>query len=31
VRIEKGRVRRPPGPGLGIEVSEDRVRRFQLK
>jgi muconate cycloisomerase len=31
VRIEKGRVRRPAGPGLGIEVSEDRVRRFQLK
>jgi muconate cycloisomerase len=31
VRIEKGRVRRPTGAGLGITVSEERVRRLQLR
>ena len=31
VRVENGRVRRPTGAGLGIAVSEDKVRRLQLK
>jgi len=31
VRIEAGTLRRPPGAGLGVAVSEDRVRRFRLK
>ncbi|HXF67549.1 MAG TPA: enolase C-terminal domain-like protein [Burkholderiales bacterium] len=31
LRIERGCVRRPRGPGLGIEVSEEKVRRFRIK
>jgi len=30
VRIERGRVARPRGPGLGVEVSEEQVRRFRV-
>ncbi len=31
VRIGNGTVRRPRGAGLGVAVSEDRVRRFRVK
>jgi L-alanine-DL-glutamate epimerase-like enolase superfamily enzyme len=31
VRIDNGKVQRPSGPGLGVAVSEERVRRFRLK
>ena len=31
VRIENGRVRRPPGAGLGVAVSEEKVRRYRVK
>ncbi len=30
LRIERGRVARPRGPGLGVEVSEEQVRRFRV-
>ncbi len=30
LRIERGRVARPWGPGLGVEVSEEQVRRFRV-
>jgi len=30
LRIERGRVARPRGPGLGIEVNEEQVRRFRV-
>jgi muconate cycloisomerase len=30
VRIERGRVARPRGPGLGVEVSEEQVRRYRV-
>ncbi len=31
IQIERGTVRRPGGPGLGIEISEARVERFRVK
>jgi muconate cycloisomerase len=31
VRIENGRVQRPRGPGLGVTVSEEKVRRFRVR
>lgn len=31
VRIRNGRVRRPPGAGLGVAVSEEKVRRYRVK
>lgn len=31
VRIERGTVRRPRGPGLGISVSEEKVTRFRAQ
>ena len=31
LRIEGGTLRRPRGAGLGVEVSEDRVRRFRVR
>jgi muconate cycloisomerase len=31
IRIERGTVRCPSGPGLGIEVSEKRVMQFRLR
>ena len=31
VVIERGEVRVPTGPGLGVEISEERVRRFALR
>ena len=30
LRIERGRVARPRGPGLGVEISEEQVRRFRV-
>jgi L-alanine-DL-glutamate epimerase-like enolase superfamily enzyme len=30
LRIERGRVACPHGPGLGVEVSEEQVRRFRV-
>jgi len=30
LRIERGRVARPRGPGLGVEVGEEQVRRFRV-
>lgn len=30
VRIERGRVARPRGAGLGVDVNEDQVRRFRV-
>jgi len=30
-RFESGRVYRPPGPGLGIEVDEDKVRAYAVR
>lgn len=31
IEIERGTVRRPTGPGLGIEINEARVERFRVK
>ncbi len=31
VRIERGEIRVPRGPGLGVDISEERVRRYALK
>lgn len=31
VTIERGEIRVPAGPGLGVDISEDRVRRYQLR
>jgi L-alanine-DL-glutamate epimerase-like enolase superfamily enzyme len=31
VRIERGEIRVPNGPGLGVEISEEKVRRYQLR
>jgi muconate cycloisomerase len=31
VHIERGEIRVPHGPGLGVEISEERVRRYQLR
>jgi muconate cycloisomerase len=31
ITIERGKVRCPTGPGLGVEVSEKRVREFALE
>lgn len=30
VRLERGTARVPPGPGLGVEVDQDRVRELRL-
>ena len=31
VRIERGEIRVPQAPGLGVDISEERVRRYQLR
>lgn len=31
VPIERGSLRRPAGPGLGVEVSDERVGRFRIR
>ena len=31
LRIEQGTLRRPRGPGLGVEVREDLVQRFRVR
>ncbi|MGE5523189.1 MAG: enolase C-terminal domain-like protein, partial [Rhodospirillaceae bacterium] len=31
VQIVRGEIRVPQGPGLGVEISEERVRRYQLR
>jgi L-alanine-DL-glutamate epimerase-like enolase superfamily enzyme len=31
LRVDNGVVRRPRGAGLGVAVSEERVRRFRVK
>lgn len=31
IRIERGEIRVPRGPGLGVAIDEARVRRFQVK